>query len=96
LVVLVIVRRLKLPYIPKSEREKFHGDCVGLGIRAQNHSQLAYIFYQIGIEFLRKSSKTYQNKSGVKAALHDAMSEWQRQILDKHEDKKIIENGAIE
>lgn len=84
-----------MPYIKQENRKKLEPFLREIGKFTFKKGDLTYCIYKLGIEYLRRHPKNYQNISDCIAAMNDSAAEFRRRMLDIYEDEKRIENGEI-
>lgn len=80
---------LKMPYINQDDRIQMHKGRLPL-----NAGELNYAFTVLIIDYWKRAPR-YQTANDIVGALEGAKAEFQRRILAKYEDSKIVENGDV-
>jgi hypothetical protein len=94
-----------MPYIHETRRKRFDTLIKPLLLSETIHEvpftnmckgDVVYIISKIVHEYvLSLGLPCFDTKSTGKSVLQDALDEYKRIVMDKHEDKKRIENGGI-
>ena len=61
----------------------------------RSKGEMVYLFYRMGLAWIRQQGQSFDSISAAKAALRDTADEIHDRVLRKHEDKKIVENGDV-
>lgn len=84
-----------MPYILKSEREKFN-EAELIGMKCENPGDLNYVITKVIHGYLNKKGIIkYQFINDILGALSGATHEFYRRIVAPYEDTKIKENGDL-
>jgi len=80
-----------MPYIKKIDRNGIdNGTCT-----PHTAGELNYAITKLLITYLRHNKECYQSINDVVGALECAKLEFQRRIIGKYEDSKIVENSDV-
>lgn len=79
-----------MPYIKQQEKE-----LITLHVDITTPGQLNYAFTQLISKYLKTKGLSYQHINDVLGALEGSKQEFYRRVVEKYEDKKIIENGDV-
>jgi hypothetical protein len=79
-----------MPYIKKERRE----DLATVGLCPENAGELNYAITMLLIRYWRQPGEAnYQRINDIVGACGGALHEFQRRVVGKYEDMKIVENG---
>jgi hypothetical protein len=87
-----------MPYIDRPKRPSLDEALepvlkkIALG---RTKGEMVYLFYRMGLAWIRQQGQSYESISTVKSAFQDTADEIHDRLLRKHEDKKIVENGDV-
>jgi len=83
-----------MPYIKGEDRKKFE-NMLEKCPKMTTKGELEYVMYSLCMIYLRDKELRYSTLHDVWGACHHVGHEISRRLLDKREDKAIIENGDI-
>lgn len=79
-----------MPYISTEGRNK-----IARGGRPGCAGELNYVLTQAVLSYWNNSVKNYQAINDIVGALEGCKSEFQRRIVAKYEDQKLVANGDV-
>ncbi len=81
-----------MPYIKMERRVEMLDVDSGL---AQTAGELNYLITCLLIDYWRRPGANYQRINDIIGACEGAKAEFQRRVVGKYEDQKILENGDV-
>jgi hypothetical protein len=83
-----------MPYIDKKDREKFEKGLCNLSGQINTPGELNYVITELLLDYIH-GNLDYQHLNDCLGALEGAKLEFERRIVSKYEDKKIVSNSDV-